>query len=82
MTYGGLLLVILTSIFWYWSGMASLGCLFLVAPAPILMLIIAYKNYKLRSISLYHRLVYMFGMVYPFVIGLCLLSVWLYKSIS
>ncbi len=35
--WGGLLMVILTSLFWQWSGMASLGCAFLLFIAPFLM---------------------------------------------
>src|SRR5690554_8111796 len=32
--YGGLLLIILTSLFWYWSAMASLGFIFVLFIAP------------------------------------------------
>jgi hypothetical protein len=37
MTYGGLLLLVLTTLFWQWSGMASLGTAYLVLGAPVLM---------------------------------------------
>ena len=36
--YGGLLLIILTSLFWYWSAMASLGFIFVLFVAPFIML--------------------------------------------
>jgi hypothetical protein len=34
-TYGGLLLIVLTSFFGAWSGMASLGMAYLIGVAPI-----------------------------------------------
>ena len=43
-TYGGLLLLLLTGLFWYWSGMASLGTFYLIFIAPIVMGIIAYRH--------------------------------------
>lgn len=54
-TYGGLLVVILTTFFWYWSGMASLGLLYLLFLAPIIMLIIAWRLYPERKLSRFHR---------------------------
>jgi hypothetical protein len=53
-TYGGLLLVMLTSIFWKWSGLASLGTFYLILAAPILLSFIAYQQFKKRRISKYH----------------------------
>ena len=35
--YGGLLQIILTGLFWRWSGMASLGAGFLIVMGPIVM---------------------------------------------
>jgi hypothetical protein len=63
-TYAGLLMVALTSIFWYWSGMASAGCFYLVLVAPILMAVIAYRNRKKRFISPYYMLAYKAGWMY------------------
>jgi hypothetical protein len=54
-TYGGLLLVILTTFFWYWSGMASLGLAYLLLLAPIVMLIIALCLYPQRKLSCFHK---------------------------
>jgi len=45
-TYGGLLLVILTELFWKWSGMASLGTFYLILGAPIVMGLIFYRHNK------------------------------------
>jgi len=53
-TYGGLLLVMLTSIFWKWSGLASLGTFYLILVAPILLILIAYQQFKKRRVSKYH----------------------------
>ena len=63
-TYGGLLLVILTTLFWKWSGMASLGSFYLILVAPIIMGIISYKNYKNKKLSIYHLWVYKTGLSY------------------
>ena len=63
-TYGGLLLVTLTTLFWQWSGMASLGTFYLILGAPIVMGIIAYRNRRTKSISKYHTWTYNFGLYY------------------
>ena len=54
-TYGGLVLVVLTTFFWKWSGMASLGMFYLILGAPIVMGVIAYRQYKTRQKSKYHK---------------------------
>jgi hypothetical protein len=36
--WGGVLLVALTELFWYWSGMASLGTFFLLLISPFIVL--------------------------------------------
>jgi hypothetical protein len=54
-TYGGLLMVVYTSFFWEWSGAASLGAFYLILGAPIIMTIIAYKQFRKRNISKYHK---------------------------
>jgi len=63
-TYGGLLLVCLTTLFWKWSGMASLGAFYLILGAPIIMGAIAYRNYKIKEISKYHLWAYKAGLYY------------------
>ena len=45
-TYGGLLLVTLTVLFWKWSGLASLETYYFILGAPIVMGIIGYRNHK------------------------------------
>jgi hypothetical protein len=63
-TYGGLLLVTLTTLFWQWSGMASLGTFYLALGAPIAMGIIAYRHRKTKEDSKYHKWIYYSGLLY------------------
>ena len=63
-TYGGLLLVILTAFFWYWSGMASLGLAYLLFLAPIIMLILAWQLYPERKASRFHRAAFVASVAY------------------
>ncbi|NQY29899.1 MAG: hypothetical protein HRT69_10545 [Flavobacteriaceae bacterium] len=76
-TYGGLLLVTLTTLFWKWSGMASLGSFYLILGAPIVMGIIAYRNSKKKELSIYHLRTYKAGLLYflitPITFGLLVL---------
>ena len=63
-TYGGLLLVMLTTFFWEWSAMASLGAFYLTIVGPIVMGVTAYRNYKNRNISNYHEWTHWAGKAY------------------
>jgi len=69
--YGGLLLVLLTGLFWYWSGMASLGLFFLIFVMPILMGIITYRHRHTKFVSKYHWRTYELGLAY-FLISICI----------
>tara|TARA_A100000171_G_C2129653_1_gene145842 strand:+ start:594 stop:980 length:387 start_codon:yes stop_codon:yes gene_type:complete len=64
LTYGTLLIMVLTVLLWKWSGMTSLSSAYLLIGAPIIMGIIAYKNYKNRHLSKYHKWVYRSGISY------------------
>lgn len=57
-TYGGWLLVILTETFWFWSGMASLGTIYLIAVAPIVLGLLALQLYPKRTLSRFHKLAF------------------------
>jgi hypothetical protein len=57
-TYGGLLILTLTECFADWSGLASVGTFYLILLAPIAMLIIAYKQYPTRQLSVYNKWVF------------------------
>ena len=63
-TYGGLLLVAMTTLFWEWSGMASLGTLYLILGAPIAMGIIAHKHKKRKTNSKYNNWTYLSSLSY------------------
>ncbi|RYY19449.1 MAG: hypothetical protein EOO04_21985 [Chitinophagaceae bacterium] len=63
-TYGGLLLVILTTYFWQWSGMASLGTFYLILGAPIAMGAIAYRTKQAKTMSKYHYWTYISAIFY------------------
>ncbi|MFN3195658.1 MAG: hypothetical protein ACE364_06915 [Chlorobiota bacterium] len=63
-TYGGLLLIVLTNLFWRWSAMASLGMFYLILVAPFIMGFIAYKYYKQKEVSIYHLRIYKAGCMY------------------
>jgi hypothetical protein len=53
-TYGGLIVAILTALFWYWSGMATLGLAYLLLVAPVVTLALAVVLYRRRRLSSYH----------------------------
>ena len=72
-TYGGLLTLVLTTFFWEWSGMASLGCFYLILIAPILMLIIAVRNYKKRKTSIYSEWIFYLAISYYIITPLTLI---------
>jgi len=63
-TYGGLILVFLTELFWHWSAMASLGTFYLVFGAPVVMGIIAYRHRHTRKISKYHKWTFILAIAY------------------
>ena len=54
-TLGGWLLVILTAWLWEWSGMASLGMLYLLLVAPVLTSVMFWKLRSQRTLSRFHQ---------------------------
>ncbi|MDQ3072732.1 MAG: hypothetical protein M3Q97_05670 [Bacteroidota bacterium] len=63
-TYGGLLLVALTTLFWQWSGMASLGTFYLIFGAPVAMGLISYRHRQSKNNSKYHNRAFVLGLLY------------------
>jgi hypothetical protein len=63
-TYGGWIVVILTLLFWYWSGMATLGFAYLMLAAPIVTLGLATAFYRRRRLSGYHAAGFWLNAVY------------------
>jgi hypothetical protein len=78
-TYGGLLLLTLTTLFWKWSAMASLGTFYLIIGAPIVMAIIAYRHRRTRKIGKYYKWTFNAAMYY-FVIAPAVLTLLLVVS--
>ena len=66
--YGGLLIVVLTGLFWYASGMATLGVFYLILIAPIIMGAIAYRNRHAKTFSKYHKWTYILGLAYAVIV--------------
>ena len=74
--YGLTLLLVLTELFWYWSGMTSLGALFLIFCTPIPMAVITFRHWRRKKISKYHKWTFILGLAY-FFISVCLLVIFL-----
>jgi hypothetical protein len=53
-SYGGWVMVVLTKLFWYWSGAASLSLFYLLFIAPIIMLYLAWRLFRRRNQSSIH----------------------------
>ena len=77
-TWGSLLILVLTSFFWYWSGMATLGFAYLVLLAPIVMSVLAVRMFLRRKISRFHRGAFLASVAYVLSIAGVLLgsSLW------
>lgn len=69
LNYGALLLLMLTSLFWYWSAMASLGGFYAIIVGPFFMVITILHYRKLRNRSVYHRWVFRLAIIYPLLIA-------------
>jgi len=54
---GSLLLVVLTALFWHWSGLASLGAAFLVLVGPVMAVVLLVKGLRTSTISPFHQAV-------------------------
>lgn len=64
LNYGMFLLLILTALFWYWSGMATLGLLFVLFISPLIMLGIAIYYFNSQKASKYHKAVFYLALMY------------------
>jgi hypothetical protein len=81
-SYGGWLMVLLTKLFWFWSGMASLDLACLVLLAPIIMLILAFLMFRQRKLSVYHLSTFAGSLAYFVMLGLLWLGTLIFKSIN
>jgi len=78
--YGGLILVVLTELFWYWSRLASLGVFYLILVAPFVMGIVAYRNWRKKTISKYHKWTYILGLAYTVVVPVITIVLFLLRG--
>ena len=62
--YAGILIIVLTELFWNWSAMASLGAFFHTIPGLIIMGFITFWNYKIRHVSVYQQLSFLSNLFY------------------
>ena len=76
-TYGGVILIVLTGLFWYWSGIASLGTFYLTLVAPIVMGIVAYHNRHTKAISKYHKWIHILGIAYAVIVPIITIMLFL-----
>jgi hypothetical protein len=72
-TFGGWLMVLLTALFWEWSGMASLGVCFLAFVAPFVTAVLAWSLRQRRALSAFHKSAFYLsvgysGMMFPLVL--------------
>lgn len=63
-TFGGWLLVLLTAWLWEWSGMASIGMLYLLLIAPVLTAIGFWRLRSQRTLSGFHRCAFLLSGAY------------------
>lgn len=80
-TLGGWLLVLLTALFWQWSGMASIGVFSRVLAAPVLTALLALSLRSYRTLSTYHYIAYTTSIGYTsliFVTILCWIGIQLF----
>jgi hypothetical protein len=63
-TLGGWLMILLTALFWFWSGMASIGALFLAFISPIIASVFAFALAGVRSDSVFHRWAFRISLLY------------------
>jgi hypothetical protein len=80
-TYGGLLLVVLTTLLWRWLGMASLGLAYLLFLAPVVMLVLAWRLYPQRGLSRFHRAAFIASASYVGVLVCCLAATFAWRKL-
>jgi hypothetical protein len=75
-TFGGWLLVVLTALFWKWSGMASIGIFALALVAPFVTAALAWSLRSRRALSRFHRRAFTASVAYSLVMFIAVAS-WL-----
>jgi hypothetical protein len=67
-TFGGWLEVLLTAWLWEWSGLASIGMLYLILIAPVITAVMSWQLRSTLKLSVFHRLAFYAGGTYSCVI--------------
>ena len=80
-TYGVLTILVLTSLIWKWSGMASIGAFASLTIGPIIAGVSAFSVYKNRKLTKYHKLAYWLAIGYVGVVLLAICSSLIYYGI-
>lgn len=78
-SYIGLLLILLTELLWVWSGMASIGALFVFIFAPIIIAYIIFRTKRKDNINRYDILVLKLAKLYFFVLAASILLLFIYS---
>lgn len=68
-TVGGWLQVLLTAWFWEWSGLASIGMVYLVFIAPVLTAVMFWRLRSSRALSVFHRCAFFVSGAYTCIIA-------------
>lgn len=63
-TYGIVIILLLTSLMWKWSGMASLGAIASVSIGPAIMVGTAFSTFNERNLTKYHKLTFWLSIAY------------------
>lgn len=79
-TYGCALLLLLSTFFWQWSGMSSIGAFYLIFIAPIIMLFVLIGIIKKRKLSIYHQLTFLLSFIYLLVVILSAIYIRIFHS--
>jgi hypothetical protein len=75
-TFGGWLMILLTALFWEWSGMASLGFFYLVLVAPFVTAALAWSLRRRRTLSVFHQSAFVASVGYSSLVLVAILG-WL-----
>ena len=63
-TFGGWLLVVLTAWLWEWSGMSSIGMIYLILVAPVVTTVMFWNLRSQRTLSAFHRCAFVLSGTY------------------
>lgn len=73
-SYAGALIILLTEVFWKWSGLASIGSFYSIFIAPLVTGILAINIYKKRDQSIVHLYTFRASFIYSLTSTLVIIS--------